>query len=108
MTKAKRYNSFTEGYKTYDTSKGHGNAKNWKKAFEERMGFDEATEIIEAQEDSPYHILGLDAGLHSATEIKAAFRTMIRKWHPDNNPDNILEATEMSKKIIAAYTLLSS
>jgi hypothetical protein len=36
-------------YNTYDTSTGYGNAKQWKKSFNQRMGMDEAQEIMRKQ-----------------------------------------------------------
>lgn len=92
-------------YQTYDTSNGFGNSREWKRAFHERMGMDEATRIINDQSETPAHVLGVSETATKA-EIKAAFRTLIQKWHPDKNPGNQVQAEEMSKKIIAAYTVL--
>lgn len=97
---------FTEGYQTYDTSGGFGSTAGWRKAFNERMGKEEATEILKGQQETPYQILGIPAGA-SATEIKKAFHRLIIEWHPDKNQHRISEAEEMSKKIIAAYSLLT-
>ena len=33
---------------------------------------------------------------------------MAMKWHPDKNPDNITEAEEKMKKILAAYTIIKN
>lgn len=97
---------FLDGYKTYDTAKGFGDASQWQKAFRERMSFTEAKRIIEQQSDSPHAILGVNP-LATQQEIKAAFRKLIVLWHPDRNQDNIQVAEEKSKKIIAAYTILT-
>ncbi len=40
-------------------------------------------------------------------EIKAAFRTLAKKWHPDRNPDNKAEAEEKFKDVAEAYSVLS-
>lgn len=96
---------FMGGYKTYDTSNGYGNSRKWKGAFHERMTGDQANAIILEQEQTPYAILGISPSATQA-EIKAAYRMKIMKWHPDVNQHRITEATEMSKKIIAAYTIL--
>lgn len=96
---------FLEGYQTYDTSKGHGNPEAWRSAFNERFSTEEATEILSGQEQTPYEILGLKPGA-TQEAIKKAFRKKIMECHPDRNPHREAEAEEMSKKIIAAYSLL--
>ena len=102
-TKPKK--DFMSGYKTYDTSKGYGNSRKWKGAFHERMTLEEAVEIL--QEDTPYGILGITEPATQA-EIKTAFYKKIKEWHPDRNTHRYTEATEMSKIIIAAYTILKT
>lgn len=94
---------FCEGYKTYDTkAEGYGDATQWKEAFNQRMGYDEAVNVL--GEDSAYSILGILANA-SFNEIKTAYRKMAMKWHPDRNHD--VDTTEMMQKIIAAYTFLT-
>eukprot|EP01017_Pseudomicrothorax_dubius_P025402 TRINITY_DN2746_c0_g2_i10.p1 TRINITY_DN2746_c0_g2~~TRINITY_DN2746_c0_g2_i10.p1 ORF type:complete len:309 (-),score=112.27 TRINITY_DN2746_c0_g2_i10:614-1540(-) len=51
-----------------------------------------------------------DLGVERAAtpeEIKAAYRKLALKWHPDKNPDNVKEATEKFQKISEAYSVLS-
>ncbi len=98
---------FLDGYQTYDASKGFGNAKKWRNALHERMSKEQAGEILTAQAETPYSLLGITEQA-SAAEIKKAFRQLIIEWHPDKNQHRITEAEEMSKKIIAAYTWLTS
>lgn len=98
---------FLDGYQTYDTSNGHGNAKQWRNAFNERFSQTEAEEILSHQEQTPHQLLGVAAGATKEV-IKKAFYKLIREWHPDHNPHRLQEAEEMSKKIIAAYSLLTS
>jgi len=97
---------FLDGYKTYDTNNGFGSPKDWKKAFKARMGKEEAEEILQGQEQTPFDLLGIKSGA-TQEEIKKAYRKMIMLWHPDLNQHRITEAEEMSKKIIAAYTILN-
>nr|AZL94402.1 DJP1-like protein [Nephromyces sp. MMRI] len=43
----------------------------------------------------------------SNDQIKAAYRKLAMKWHPDKNPDNKDQATEKFKVISEAYEILS-
>lgn len=97
---------FLDGYKTYDTSQGFGSAKKWRSTFKERFSKEEAEHVLKEEQLTPYQILGLAVGA-TAAEIKKAFRKLIAQWHPDTNQHRIDEAEEMSKKIIAAYSLLT-
>lgn len=105
VVKAKKAKKgFLDGYKTYNPEiEGYGDEAQWKKAFNYRMGWDEAKSIL--NNDDAYSILGI---LITATlaEIKTAFRKMAMKWHPDKNPG--VNTTEKMQKIIAAYTFLTS
>lgn len=98
---------FLNGYKTYDTSKGFGNARKWRQSFQQRMNKEEATAILTAQPQTPLEVLGLSVDA-SPDAIKKAFRQLIMQWHPDKNPDRKQEAEEMSRQIIAAYSLLTT
>ena len=49
----------------------------------------------------PYVVLGVDRNA-SQEEIKKAYRTLAKKYHPDANPNNP-EAAEKMKEINAAY-----
>lgn len=98
---------FLDGYRTYDTSKGYGDPKQWRQAFNQRMSKEDAEVIIQGQEQTPYDILGIKAGATQA-EIKKAFRKLITEWHPDRNQHRLTEAEEMSKRIIAAYSILTN
>ena len=97
---------FMGGYKTYDTSNGFGSAKEWRSSFSERMSKEEAQEVINGQRETPYSILGISATA-TKDEIKKAYRKLIMQWHEDRNPNNTEEAKAMSRKIIAAYSLLN-
>ena len=94
-----------DGYKEYDPKdEGYGDPHQWRQQFYQRMGIEEAQEILDT--DNPYDILGIKYGA-SKGEISKAFRKMAFKWHPDKNLDNIEYATEMMKKINAAYSWLT-
>src|SRR5438105_14646295 len=53
-----------------------------------------------------YDVLGV-AKTATPDEIKSAFRTLAKKWHPDRNPDNKTESEEKFKEIAEAYAVLS-
>ena len=99
---------FLDGYKTYDASKGYrGNADQWRQLFEQRMGRQEAAAMMG---DNPEHAA---RELLEITEeatpqaIKHAYRKKLRLWHPDTNPHRTAEANTMTRRIIAAYVLLT-
>lgn len=92
--------------KRYDPKvEGYGSPSQWKKAFNKRMSLDEANSYLKDQ--SPYDILEV-ASNSNWEMVKKAFRKMAMKWHPDKNPDNITEAEEKMKKILAAYTIIKN
>jgi DnaJ-class molecular chaperone len=97
---------FLEGYKTYDSSQGHGNAKKWKEAFRQRMSPEEAKTILDGQTDTPYQVLQVRPDA-TPEEIKKAYYKLIKIWHPDFNQHRAEEAHLMSQKIIAAYSILT-
>ena len=53
-----------------------------------------------------YATLGLPRTATSA-EIKSAYHSLSRRWHPDNNPDAIALATEETARINDAHDILS-
>lgn len=97
---------FLDGYKTYDTSKGYGDPGKWRSAFRSRMNADEAKAILDRTGESPYTILGVSTNATIA-EIKNAYRTKMKQWHPDNNQHQVEEAVEMAKKLSLAYAILN-
>jgi molecular chaperone DnaJ len=52
-----------------------------------------------------YQVLGVPKTA-SEKEIKAAYRKLARKWHPDANPDKQKEAEEKFKEVQEAYEVL--
>lgn len=93
---------FLDGYDTYDDSAGRGSPDEWRAAFGERMGLDEASEIL--GDDSPWAVLGIRAG-SSAEEIRKAWRRQAHKWHPDRH-DGSEAAAEKFKRAKAAHVKL--
>ena len=53
-----------------------------------------------------YEILGVSKSA-SDSEIKKAFRSLARKYHPDKNPDDE-EAEALFKEVQEAYAILSN
>jgi len=68
------------------------------------MSGEEAATILEEAKEGPWAVLDVPMGA-SLEEIKSAFRKLMYKWHPDHNNDP--NATAMTQRIIAAYTILT-
>ena len=93
---------FLDGYKTYNPlTEGYGDSAQWRAAFRFRMGIDAARSAVGS--DSPRSILGVSL---SATwgEIKAAYRKLVREFHPDLHPEIV--DTAQFRKIQGAYEML--
>jgi DnaJ domain len=58
------------------------------------------------QPNQLYNDLGIERSA-SQDDIKRAFRTLARRWHPDKNPYNVDDATARFQQISLAYTVLS-
>lgn len=74
----------------------------------EQNGNDRTNSSINMAELNPQRaaqILGISLNA-TEQEAKQSYRTLIRRWHPDNNPNNVAEATKMSQLIIIAYELV--
>ena len=52
-----------------------------------------------------YEILGVNKDANE-NEIKKAYRSLAKKYHPDLNPDNKEEAEQKFKEASAAYEIL--
>lgn len=98
-------NDFLKGYKTYDPEiEGYGSPYDWCKDFHRRMSREDAEIILHDQ--SPWELLEISRNA-TYEEVIKAFRKKAMQWHPDRNPDNIKQATEMMQKLNAAYSLLT-
>lgn len=89
-------------YGTYEGPRG--SRRQWRQAFTERLSPEEAREILD--EDSPWTVLGVKAGA-SVGEIRAAYRALLIKYHPDHHEEARKEwAAEQFIRVKAAYTVL--
>lgn len=61
---------------------------------------------LDAANKDYYKILGVKKNAKDK-ELKAAYRKLALKWHPDKNPDNQEEATQKFTEISEAYEVLS-
>lgn len=87
-------------YKTYDTSSGYGNPSQWKGAFRERMGWDEAQEIVNDIKEETSPLLALRA-CKTLEELKGVYRKLMLEYHPDKGGD-----VRKAQEIVALYTVL--
>ncbi|EGB05594.1 hypothetical protein AURANDRAFT_17267, partial [Aureococcus anophagefferens] len=53
-----------------------------------------------------YKTLGIDKKA-TKKEVKAAYRTLALKWHPDKNPDDRAAAEQKFREVAEAYEVLS-
>lgn len=52
-----------------------------------------------------YSVLELDKNATDA-QIKASYKKLVKKWHPDKNQDNVEEATKKFREISDAFNIL--
>jgi hypothetical protein len=89
-----------EGYRTYNpNAEGYGSVSDWGRAFDERMGVEEAGRVL--RDDDPIVIMGFTS-LPIMDELKKAYRKLMMQYHPDRAGGN----AGMAMKIIAAYSIL--
>lgn len=89
----KRYNPKVEGY---------GNRAEWKSAFRERMGTDEAEEYLRTEQPTAPCLEDLRK-CKTLVELKSVYRALMKIHHPDMGGDK-----KIAQGIIATYTILSN
>jgi hypothetical protein len=89
-------------YKTYDTSSGFGNPSQWKGAFRERMGIDEAQEIVNDIKEETSPLLSLRA-CKTFADLKKTYYNLMQVHHPDHGGD-----LKLAKQIVALFTVLKA
>lgn len=75
---------FTEGYKTYDTSKGYGNTEQWQNSFEQRMNY---KVLSNKDQDTNKWIVEPLYNCATQNELKLAYYKLMFKYHPDKAGD---------------------
>jgi DnaJ-class molecular chaperone len=88
---------------------GYGDASQWRGAFYERMGFEEAERIIQTQGHKPRQILGVSVE-STWREITKAYRRKAMECHPDRMTFTGMtkeQAEETFKLLSAAYSSLA-
>jgi len=100
----KKKSSIWDGTPRYGTYKGpRGNPAQWRVAFEEAMySHEKALGILGDSSETPRAILGVTDDA-SPSQVKAAWRRLVVKYHPDHGGDRT-----KFEKVMAAYSLLAA
>lgn len=95
---AKKRNIWTDPA-PYGTHVGEwGSPQAWRQAFDEVWSYAQGVDTDDIQiGESPYAVLGLGNSA-SFDEVKAAFRRLVLKHHPDHGGDK-----EECRRVIAAF-----
>lgn len=105
----KKFGDVFANYKTYNPRvEGYGSEDQWSNTFHNRMGFEEAEEILHGDDQTPRFILGVGADA-TWDQIKKAYRMKAMEVHPDRCSIHGLTkdaAEEAFKRLSAAYTVL--
>jgi molecular chaperone DnaJ len=68
-------------------------------------GYDAQDHATDAPQEDPYDVMGV-ATTASTRDIKKAFRSLAKKYHPDHNPSTA--AADRFRGVNDAYELLSN
>jgi hypothetical protein len=97
---------FLDGYRTYDTSNGHGGATEWRKAFTERMGLDEARSELglsaEADWDDVRAVFQL-AATESMTSLVGDYERAVHSFDCEGPVEESAQAVRNAKFRVEAY-----
>jgi len=69
--------------------------------------FIEETNNLDPETESHLKTLGIE-GIPEKEEVKTAYKTLAQIYHPDKNPENIIESGEKMKKLNAAKDYLDA
>jgi hypothetical protein len=119
MARARRsFGDVFAKYKTYDDSAGRGSAREWRGAFNDRMGFEEAEsyfadEARAGRKRGPYAILGVSESDLWAT-VRSAYRRLQAGRVAEELPmfsaaelvPMLAAATARLKEVNAAFTIV--
>lgn len=86
------YSSSGYGSSSYSSSTGSSSSSSWGSGAGSSM-------------DDYFSLLGVTAA-STAKEVKVAYRTAAKRWHPDRNLGNEAACTAMMKKVVVAYTAI--
>jgi len=101
----KSFSDIFSKYKHYDPDKeGYGSVDQWSSAFDTRMGMEEATRRV--GKDDPLFVLGLTSLPGTLEALRSVFRKLMLKNQEAHRQNASVEAQEVVKRIIAAYTVL--
>ena len=97
--KTKRKRNIWTDPAPYGTYKGEpGSPQQWRQAFDEVWRYASGVDTSDVKiGESPYAVLGLPNSA-SFDEVKASFKKLVLKHHPDHGGDN-----ETCRRVIAAF-----
>lgn len=106
--KVRKFSDIFSKYKTYNPdTDGFGSQNQWKQAFNQRMGKEEASHVISSQSNSTWTILGLPEKPKTIDELKKAYRKVIMQHASCFEVNATEQQQNEAKELIAAYTILS-
>jgi hypothetical protein len=100
---------FLDGYKTYDTTTGHGTSAEWRKVFAERMGLEEARSSLGLSPDAgwnevrqAFHLAATESMARLAGDYEAAVKTFDAVG-PVEEKAKAVQAAKFRLEAYAAY-----